>query len=212
MVMPGETTRGVTVKLLKGGTLKGTLTDQSGKPLSGIHVKLMDKHYNPSLPFEEIFVLAPEQGKKTSSNSQGEFKLRNVREGEYVLKIDSEGLARKVVKQILVEEGNTTDVGKIKLMRGGHIKGTAYDENGKPAAGIKVTASSLEAGNRKTVTTDDRGRFEVRNLAPGEYSVSMIPKDFWAALKYKSETTVYVYDNQTVQADIFSVVAERKKK
>jgi 5-hydroxyisourate hydrolase-like protein (transthyretin family) len=212
MVMPGETTTGLVVDLLKGGTLKGTLKDPKGEPLAGVSVKLMDKTYNPSLPLEEIFVMAPEQNKKTSSNSKGTFRLSHVRAGQYVLKIESEGMARKVVKEIAVQEGETTDLGNIQLSRGGRIRGMAYDEHGRPAAGVKVTAASMEAGSRKTVTTDDKGRFEIKNLGQGEYTVSMIPKDFWAALKYKSVVTVFVYDDQTSQADIYSVLAERNKK
>jgi len=211
-VMPGETYNDLVIHLLKGGDIEGRIMDVKNDPISGVKILLKDRLYDPSLPFEEIFVVGPEQEKKTLTDAEGRFKLRHVREGEYCLRIEAEGRANRILKEIQVAEGESLDLGRITLSRGGNLKGIAYDEIGEPARGNKVSAVSTTAGNRKSVTTDDKGCFEFMNLAPGEYMVSMTPKDFWAALKYKSTVTVFVSDNQTTRVEIYTEQAERKKK
>lgn len=210
-VLSGEVTRGLEVALARGGTIKGTCIGRGGNGVGGVKIQLMDKTYEPSLPFEEFFIIKPEQDKSVSTDGKGRFELKNVRAGTYVLKMDSESMARKVIKNVLVEEGGTSDLGAVKLTRGGRVKGVAYDHEGIPAQGAKVTAVSTQTGNRKTVTSDDKGRFDIQSLAPGEYQVSLNPKDFWSALKYQSTVTVYVDDNQTTQVDIYTLPAEKKE-
>jgi protocatechuate 3,4-dioxygenase beta subunit len=211
-VRSGEVTRGLEVALARGGGIKGTCADRSGNGLSGVKIQLMDKTYEPSLPFEEFFLIKPEQGKSMTTDGNGKFELKNIRAGTYVLKMDSDSMARKVIKDVLVEEGSTSDLGVIRLTKGGRIRGVAYDHEGLPAQGAKVTAVSTQTGNRKTVTSDDKGRFDIKSLAPGEYQVSLNPKDFWSALKYQSTVSVYVDDHQTTQVDIYTLPAEKKEK
>lgn len=211
-VLAGETASGIVVDLLMGGSLKGRVTDSKGNPVSKASVGLMDEHYEPSLPFEEFFMIKPEQDKTASTDGKGAFLLDHIRAGHYTLKIETENMAKKIVRQINVAEGETTDLGAIQLFRGGTIKGSAYDEKGYLSKGAKITAVSMQAGNRKTVTTDNKGRFVIKNLAPGEYKVSLTLKDFWAALKYETSVDAYVYENETTQIDIFTRPAERTKK
>jgi hypothetical protein len=210
-VLSGETTAGVAITLVEGGHIKGRLVDNTGEPLARVKVKLMHETYDPSLPFEELFLVPPEQEKTVSSGSKGAFKMSNIRPGTYVVKIEGETVARRVIKNIVVTEGGTQDLGRIKLTKGGRIRGVAYNESGKPAQGVKVTAYSSDTGNRKTATTDNKGGFVINALAPGEYIVNLTPKDFWSALKYQATVTVYVDENRTTQVDIYTVPAERNR-
>jgi protocatechuate 3,4-dioxygenase beta subunit len=210
-VISGQTAKGLEIELLAGGAIKGKLLDPKGKPIPGACVELMDRLYEPTLPFEEIFVIKPEQEKKTATGAGGSFTIPHVRAGEYSLRIDVDKMARKVMKNIIVEEGGSTDLGSIKLSRGGGIKGTAYDENGYVAPGTKVTARSQEAGAYKSVTTDDKGRFLFEYLAPGEYTLTLNLKNIWKALKFDTNVTVYVYDNQISSADIYPRPKEKKQ-
>ena len=47
------------------------------------------------------------------------------------------------------------------------ISGHVTDENGRPVAGARI---ELRSGPRRVVS-DDEGRFEFRNVAPGKYSL-----------------------------------------
>lgn len=211
-VVSGETTSDVVIDLVMGGTITGTIADPGGKPLGNVKVQLMDKFYDPHLPFEEFFVMKPEQGKTTRTSGKGKFALKHVRAGVYTLKVEADKMASKVVKEVAIEEGGTNDIGVIRLSRGGRIEGVAFDKDGNPAPGAKISAMSEQAGSRKSTTTDKKGYFQLTSLAPGEYIVSMTPKDFWFALKFTSSVTVYVDENQTTRADIYTVPAEKKKK
>lgn len=210
-VRSGETTPGLVVDLFRGGAIEGTVTDRGGKPLAGVKITLMDKTYDPALPFEDFFMVPPEQDKSAETGSNGKFNMNHIRPGTYVVKIEGKSVAKKVVKDVVVMEEETVKLGKIRLSQGGRIRGVAYDADGNPARGSKVTAVSSEAGNRKTVTTDNKGAFEIKALAPGEYIVSITPKDFWAALKYESSTTVFVQENKTAKVEVYTVQAERNR-
>ncbi len=72
----------------------------------------------------------------------------------------------------------------IKLLKGSVLSGTVFDEGGRPAPDVTVSALqyavSLQTGGRtlqsapfgSSQTTDDRGMYRIHGLAPGEYVVS----------------------------------------
>jgi len=211
-VLSGETTTGLVVELKRGGTIKGVVISSGQNKVKGAEVSLRLDTYLPGLPFEDFIPNTPEQGKIFKTGSKGAFVIEHVRAGKYCIEIKAEKMARNTLKNISVREGETTDLGKIKIRRGGRIKGTAYDENGRPSKGIKVTAISMDAGDRKTATTDNKGCFEMENLTSGEYTVNMTLKDIWSALKYDTSAVVQVYEDQTSHVEIYTRIAERNKK
>ncbi len=54
--------------------------------------------------------------------------------------------------------------------RGG-LRGTVQDASGAPLAGATVTAVGREGDSAGSATADSQGRFEIRELAPGTYSL-----------------------------------------
>ena len=67
----------------------------------------------------------------------------------------------------------------IRMSRGAVLAGIVTDANGRPAAGVAVTATSLKAAPNApaagSAATDDRGQYRVFSLLPGEYVVSAKP-------------------------------------
>ena len=51
------------------------------------------------------------------------------------------------------------------------IAGTVTDATGAAIAGAKVTVSSLDNGLKRSLKTDDAGRYNFPQLKPGPYSV-----------------------------------------
>jgi len=197
---------------MAGGAIIGTINDTKGKPLKGVSILLKGKNFNPSIPIDALFNIPPEQGKKALSKSNGQFKIGHIRAGIYSLKISSKNLSNKVMKDIQIQEGQNLDLGLIQIPLGGLVKGCAYDEKGLPAKGVQITASSLTAGDRKTATTNNKGYYEITNLSPGEYVLSMTPKNLWDAFKYDSSVNIQVKDEQTVLANIVTRLADKNKK
>src|ERR1700730_12659738 len=55
----------------------------------------------------------------------------------------------------------------------GSIVGVVTDPTGAVVPGVQVTAKNTGTGQTKDDTTDTSGRFNLQNLLPGEYSLSM---------------------------------------
>jgi len=210
-IKSGETTNGIVINILTGGSIIGRLVDKKGIPIDGVAIQLKDKDFNPSIPLDEIFNMPAEQSKKSKSNKDGKFQITHIRPGNYSLKIKTAKMACKVVKNIVVKEGAVLDLASIKVANGGRIKGIAYDEEGRPAKGAKVIAASMEAGDRKTVLTNNKGHFDIPHLSPGQYILTLTPTTLMHAFKYDSSVTVLVDDEKTVVTDIVTRLAEKRK-
>lgn len=60
-----------------------------------------------------------------------------------------------------------------KAQSSGSISGTILDVGGKPWAGLTVESAS-EQGTKQDVTTDIDGKYMIRNLRPGIYTVTIV--------------------------------------
>lgn len=90
---------------------------------------------------------------------------------------------RPGVPVIVADKAQLTDV-VIRLPLGAAISGTIFDLSGNPAINTRVSILQRKAENGEVilaglaggnVQTDDRGRYRVHGLAPGEYVVSASP-------------------------------------
>lgn len=58
------------------------------------------------------------------------------------------------------------------------VTGRVTDTNGLAVVGATVTATLTETGEKRTVTTDDDGRYRILNLRPGVYKISATNSGF----------------------------------
>ena len=58
------------------------------------------------------------------------------------------------------------------------IEGQVTDPDGAVVRGVEVTSISRQLGSRRTVVTDDEGRFQLAALAVGDYRVEVRATDF----------------------------------
>ena len=58
------------------------------------------------------------------------------------------------------------------------LRGTVQEPGGNPVSGATVEAANLETGQNHTTTSDSKGSFELRPLAPGEYQVRVSGNGF----------------------------------
>lgn len=91
--------------------------------------------------------------------------------------------ARAGVPIVLVDKAQVTDV-LVRLPLGAAISGTIHDAFGQPAAVVAAGVVQRKVQNGEvimvpvaggTIFTDDRGRYRVHGLVPGEYVVSAMP-------------------------------------
>jgi protocatechuate 3,4-dioxygenase beta subunit len=169
------------------GTIKGTVVDAEGKPVTGVHV--------------EARAIARDSwwwgGGTVRSNDDGSFTLEGNRAGEYrvyahrgawgdELRKPGTDDDAKQGEHVTVHAGQTASVRLVVEAQSGTIKGVCVDATGKPVTDAFVTAAreSDAAGNQRSSVGETRwswdekpqltgtdGAFVVSKLSSGAYTV-----------------------------------------
>src|SRR5215831_1395123 len=194
-LLPGETLRGVEIRLEKGGvTLSGHVTDSGGGPIGGAEVSA---HRLGKVAGDVFQVVA---------DGQGAYKI-TVAKGEYMLAADAEGYApdEKYVRATLDQ---TLD---FKLNPAATLRGhVVMRDGGSPVPGASVT---LAVGDRwwmddKKATTSATGVFEFKDLEPGEYQATAQKGPLVGHLPRKIGVTLAGFTGDvTIQVDRARIIA-----
>jgi protocatechuate 3,4-dioxygenase beta subunit len=110
-------------------------------------------------------------GADRGDHKEGAFLVESLAEGEYALEIQASDFVTEALSGVRVTPGRVTDVGTIRLDRGGRIAGTVADSSGAPVAGATVEVET--PGQRfffnlgGGVSSDRQGRFEIRGVPEG---------------------------------------------
>lgn len=168
---------GVDIALSSGGTIRGTIVDaKTQKPVRGATVITRDNQYIEN-PLTQMFGMSQEDSGQESvrSGMEGEFTIAHAAPGIVQIEIAANGYTSRFMKDLSVVEEQTTDLGTIALSTGGSISGSAFDGSGRPLSGAEVSLRSLSPGSllSRNLLTDQAGRFTLRNLPPGDYSVAV---------------------------------------
>ena len=164
----------VVVRLTQGGSIRGRIVDSTGKPVAGALVETMSNDYQDNQFIRMFAPLIPQQHSRVRSvtNNKGEYFLKLVMPQTYQLKISHKDYPTTYRKDIQVTEGQTVQVPDIILPVGVIVFGVAYDPNGQPIKGGKVTMQGdqgIQFGAE--AVTDDRGRFQFPPAPPGTYKL-----------------------------------------
>lgn len=163
------------------GTIRGRVVGPEGLPLARARVELESSRR----------LFSPDS---TQTDDDGWYAFHDVAAGSYVLATTMPGFARTTVGQRSPwERGELVTVGAdraevridVTVRRGNAIAGRVLDEYGDPVENAAVTTSAIRVvgGRRQLVgwpraairaltRTDDRGRFRVYGLSPGQYVVA----------------------------------------
>jgi hypothetical protein len=128
------------------GVVKG-----EGKPLEGARV--------------EIEAL----GVSSETAADGSFKLTDLVEGVFTIRIEKEGYVERSVEVTVGAEG-TVNIGEVELLLAGGIEGTARMEGEQSHKGIKVRILELKGVEAET---DSEGRYSISGIAPGKYTLEI---------------------------------------
>lgn len=120
----------------------------------------------------------------TRLGPDGSFQLRGITAGEYRVEVSllAPGFYIKEIRYGLADalnrplRFNPADAASLEITlssRVAQVSGSVMDDLSQPAAGAQVVLVPSPARDRpelfKTATTDQNGRFTIRNAAPGEY-------------------------------------------
>jgi RNA polymerase sigma factor (sigma-70 family) len=153
----------VVVELVKAGSVRGVVVDESGKGLDGATVTAASQ---VSLNMSNNLKTVSETG-STKTLGGGVFTIKNLPCGKDSLKVTHPDYCNEEAGNIEIKAGQATDDVKIVLHKGGTVEGHIYDESGEPAASasIKIYSSIYEQGDpAATAVTDANGFYRVTNL------------------------------------------------
>ncbi|MDB5337844.1 MAG: blaR1 6, partial [Planctomycetaceae bacterium] len=146
--------------------VKGTLTNQRGRPVPNVTVAV---HWHRRYVSEKTRMAGMSgEIEKVKTNEQGEFESSGFWDTDrYHVVIEADGFPRMDLPQVAGESGRTHDYGKVQL-RGTSvsISGKVVDSSGKPMSQVTVFNSG-DAADVVTTMTDDKGRFQLSGLLDG---------------------------------------------
>ena len=167
-----------TIRLGRPGFFKGTVLDKTGSPLPGARVRICLK--NRMIMDSYISPLIPESWFTSKTDAKGQFVFDNVPAGSTAdFHVEAPGMASKWTfcdfGRIEGEQftAGSSDI-RIVLAPEARINGRVIDEKtDKPVGGvqIRILSSNSVVGRYKPdqIKTDTEGRFEIAELASGEY-------------------------------------------
>jgi Carboxypeptidase regulatory-like domain len=150
------------ITMTKGGTIRGTVRDESGKPLPNAWVWR-------SPPSD------PDRGEPAAANADGVFRFDHVAPGPHVvIHVRVDGGMEYDMKQVTVIDGQEAivDFGGTSRKTVATLVGRLLDR-GKPAGirAIVLVPLSVGGASFKMGPSDLSGRFRIPDLAPGSYRV-----------------------------------------
>jgi protocatechuate 3,4-dioxygenase beta subunit len=132
--------------------------------------------------------------RRISTNAKGEYELRNLPAGQYILTVTRDGYLplrwgqrrpREPGKPIDVPEGATIQPVDFALPRTSVIAGQIIDDLGDPVPDVAVSVMRPSASQQEPVvgisSTDDDGQYRFPGLEPGSYVIAARSREVWTA-------------------------------
>ncbi len=168
-VRPGENTV-VNVRLVRlTGSMEGFVRTTSGLPLVGASISVIDNGT----------VVA-----RDTADAEGEFLISGLFPKSYTVNAAAEGFATKTLG-VFIRPLETSVLEFALESTTGIIRGTATDSAGAPLAGAVIGLNSNLLGIsmlRERTVTDNQGIFLLRDIAPGDYVLSIMLRGFQNAI------------------------------
>jgi beta-lactamase regulating signal transducer with metallopeptidase domain len=185
-VRNGRVSSGIDVRLKASGVISGRILDDRGEGLQGVEIVLQPVQ-GAGGRFQPAFAQTVEGGRYRVSASPGDYYVRAYTEGS-IKPTKGDGTqayastfypnARKAeeAQPIRIEPGLEIYDIDFPLATSGKLRvaGTVVDPSGESLETVRVAVRSLgmSSTNRESsVSLDAQGRFEVRDVVPGEYMV-----------------------------------------
>lgn len=107
------------------------------------------------------------------SNNSGEFLIKSAETGEITLSASLDGYATSEPLTTTLAAGQALSGLRLSLRRGGTITGEVLPSKaGDRVDGREINANLKDGDADYDATSDRRGHFEIKNVVPGEYTVS----------------------------------------
>lgn len=170
----------VAVQIYEAASVSGVVVDADGNPAPGVQVSASPKAY---IELRSGLVAYASLGTIDSrSAADGSFEVAGLHAGGYNIQVSGpgdNGFHFSNIRNLILEGGEHRSglVVEWEGSPGGHlpISGRVTDNHGQPVSRAAVTAYALKGYTRYGGGTrsDEEGRFEIADLAPGTYDVNV---------------------------------------
>jgi hypothetical protein len=155
------------------GGIAATVVDQTGKPLAGVHVRVIAGDLQKFGDTEAVYGF--------TSDSAGQFSADGLKAGVYMVMAERAGYVQQASKgmaMLALKPGQRLEY-KITMAERALISGRVVDEYGDPVQRVTVQAETAERGGDQSVlfnrmwiadSTDEHGEFRIL-AGPGKYYV-----------------------------------------
>ncbi len=174
-----KTTAGVLIKQQPAGGIRGHVVDAIGKPIEGANI--VQKNPIQSTLFGEIGM--PRRRILSTADDEGEFDIGGLPPGTFTLQARHQGYC-PAEQKVKVSQGDITENVEFQLVQGGVISRVVLAKvDSLPIAGATVKASTatsflLTVPGGEEAKTDQNGLFDIINLEPGTYSLTVTADEF----------------------------------
>lgn len=218
----GDDVEGIELTMKVAGVLTGIAHDADGNPLQGASIRLSpqggDEGDLPMLAGISIPGGGPFGGKASwaTSEADGSYRIEGIAPGEYLAELTkprAEGAAGGFAFLAVAGAGGAGKGVPVKIEAGeetrqdlflpatGRVRGTVTETNG-PLEGVSVSLKKEDQGflpmPAASAKTDSRGRFELEDVEPGEYTLAVKAAGAAAPLERK----VNVRARETLDEDV----------
>jgi protocatechuate 3,4-dioxygenase beta subunit len=171
VLAPGSTTSAGTIVVRPGGTVSGRVLAPGGAPAGGVGISVTRVG---KLPEQEDSRIAPEPPVLARTDAGGDYALRGISPGEYLLKVESQAFVDPPGERLPIREGDVVER-SYALKAAATITVSVRDEVNAPVQSVVVTVR--DKGQRKLRYdsdaasgdhTDAAGRLTLRRLPAGE--------------------------------------------
>jgi protocatechuate 3,4-dioxygenase beta subunit len=116
---------------------------------------------------------------RQTTGADGRYILERVPPGRQTIRVSAKEYALTTRDYMLAKAEHVTGV-DFQLSSGLSIRGVVRDTNGNPVEKVSVNAfpTSGEIGAMRHATTDESGRFVVKNLAAGTYRINCYARNY----------------------------------
>lgn len=174
------------IRVRRGAVVVGRVLDPAGNPVAGARVDLMllasgaDAGESKALgDLLKRSLLNASDGIGGISREDGRFTIAEALPGRYEVRVSHQDFAVEIVEApVDVGARGESDVGDVRLSKGGRVFGVVLDKNHQPEEGVRVALAPQGGlvGDFKSKLTDVTGEFDFGHVMPGVYTLSIVER------------------------------------